>query len=103
MLWTGARGRAYWRPWLSEALRELWSALAIMAEGGTLSEPDDSPKETAKPSALLQNLARIAMHASGAHRTYQNARYGSSSGAASAGKRLTVWTCGCGWSEWPRN
>ena len=63
-----------------------------------MSEPADSPKQAAKPSALLQNLARIATHASGAHRTYQNARYGSSSGAASAGKRLTVWTCGCGWS-----
>ena len=63
-----------------------------------MSEPDDSPKEAAKPSALLQNLARIAAHASDAHRTYQNARYGGSSGAASAGKRLTVWTCGCGWS-----
>ena len=63
-----------------------------------MSEPDDNPKETAKPSALLQNLARIAVQASGAHRTYQNARYGSSSGAASAGKRLTSWTCGCGWS-----
>jgi len=69
-----------------------------MAEADPLSEPDDSPKEAAKPSALLQNLARIAAHASGAHQTYQNARYGSSSGAASAGKRLTVWTCGCGWS-----
>ena len=69
-----------------------------MAEADPLSEPDDSPKQAAKPSALLQNLARIAAHASGAHRKYQNARYGSSSGAASAGKRLTVWTCGCGWS-----
>jgi len=67
-------------------------------KGHLVSEPDDSPKEPAKPSALLQNLARIAAHASGAHRKYQNARYGSSSGAASAGKRLTVWTCGCGWS-----
>ena len=63
-----------------------------------MSEPDDSPKEAAKPSALLQNLARIAMHASGAHRTYQSARSGSSSGAASAGRRLTSWTCVCGWS-----
>jgi hypothetical protein len=69
-----------------------------MAEGDPLSEPDDSPKQTAKPSALLQNLARIATHATGAHRTYQNARYGSSSGAASAGKRLMSWGCACGWS-----
>ena len=69
-----------------------------MAERHPLSEPDDSPKETAKPSALLQNLARIAVQASGAHRTYQNARYGSSSGAASAGKRLMSWGCACGWS-----
>src|SRR5215210_2116498 len=69
-----------------------------MAEGDTLSEPDDSPKQAAKPSALLQNLARIATQASGAHRKYQNARYGSSLGSASAGKRLTVWTCGCGWT-----
>jgi len=68
------------------------------AEGDPLSEPDDSPKEAAKPSALLQNLARIATHASGAHRTYQSARSGSSSGAASAGKRLTSWGCACGWS-----
>jgi len=66
--------------------------------GMKASEPDDSPKDAAKPSALLQNLARIAVQASGAHRTYQNARYGGSSGAASAGKRLTMWTCGCGWS-----
>ena len=63
-----------------------------------MSEPDDSPKETARPSALLQNLARIAVQASGAHRTYQNARSGGSSGAASAGKRLTSWGCACGWS-----
>ena len=69
-----------------------------MAEGDPLSEPDDSPKEIAKPSALLQNLARIAVQASGAHRTYQNARSGGSSGAASAGKRLTSWGCVCGWS-----
>ncbi len=69
-----------------------------MPEGDPLSEPDDSPTQAGKPSALLQNLARIATHASGAHRTYQNARYGSSSGAASAGKRLTSWGCACGWS-----
>jgi len=38
-----------------------------MAEADPLSEPDDSPKQAAKPSALLQNLARIAAHASGAY------------------------------------
>ena len=59
----------------------------------TLSEPDDIPKGTARPSALLQNLARIAAHASGACRKDQGTL-----GAASAGKRLTSWTCTCGWA-----
>ena len=62
-----------------------------------LKKPKDSP-EAAKPSALLQNLAAIAAHASGAHRTYRDARHGSSSGPASAGKQLTSWGCACGWT-----
>lgn len=63
-----------------------------------MSKPEDDTKATAKPSAMLQNLAAIAARASGGHKRYQNARYGNSSGAASAGKRLTSWRCTCGWA-----
>ena len=63
-----------------------------------MSEPDQDTKASARPSALLQNLAAIAAHASSAHRKYQDTRYGTSSGAASVGKRLTSWTCACGWT-----
>jgi hypothetical protein len=63
-----------------------------------LSKPDQDTKAGARPSALLQNLAAIAVQASGAHKTYREARYGSSLGAASAGKRLTSWSCTCGWA-----
>jgi hypothetical protein len=49
-----------------------------------VSNPEADAKNTARPSALLQNLAAIAAHASGAHKKYRDARYGNSSGAASA-------------------
>jgi hypothetical protein len=62
-----------------------------------LSKPDQDTKASARPSALLQNLAAIAAQASGAHKTDREARYNTSSGAASAGKRLTAWSCTCGW------
>ena len=63
-----------------------------------MSKPDQDTKAGARPSALLQNLAAIAVQASGAHKMYREARYSRSSGAASAGKRLTSWSCTCGWA-----
>ena len=75
-------------------------ALIRAGTGGenTLRKPEDDTTGPARPSALLQNLAAIATRASGAHRKFQDARYGNSSGAASAGKRLTSWSCACGWT-----
>jgi hypothetical protein len=63
-----------------------------------LSQSEDEKRGSGKPSALLQNLATIASRAAGAHRKYQDARYGNSTGAASAGKQLAFWTCPCGWT-----
>ncbi len=63
-----------------------------------MSKSNRDEQGTAKPSALLQNLAAIAARDAGAHKHYKDARYGISPGAASAGKRLVSWRCGCGWS-----
>ncbi len=63
-----------------------------------MSKPDPDAAEAGRPSALLQNLAVIAARDPRAHKRFKDARYGSSSGPASAGKRLTVWRCTCEWT-----
>jgi hypothetical protein len=63
-----------------------------------MSEPEggggDAPR---KEPAWLTKLATVAAQAPANHQRYRNARLGST-GAANAGKRVTTWSCACGWS-----
>lgn len=59
-------------------------------------EPKSDDTERPKEPAWLTRLAQAGSSAT-LQKQHREKRMGSS-GAASEGKQLTAWTCGCGWS-----